>query len=392
MTLPTAFDRLVGSYYTDTSHYDAANKWFPDASGMGNNWPLVQASGTPTFNTRGSMPCLDLFPIGVAYPPFFQMPWPGYVDCSVVMAIRQKGTSPTTRSVLHAALTSYFVGEDYAGGLPLGDLTGSDSHALTACHASTTAALPACTYANGASGVGATLTANANGALPAQDGVTLSATNRLLVQNQGAPHHLQNGAYTVTQVGDASNPFILTRATDCDTSAEISGGVVQVSAGTTLANKFFQFTPYTYTIGTDTIFVFNCDAQIGNFDDAGLYVSNARVPTVTSWNASGSVADAALVDDTWTIIQGIWSADGWRRIRTNLGSWVSSQSVASHRGIVGGGRLRLGWMVNTAGPITVVGEYCSVGEIHFVSDDLFTNQTETLDAVVTSLKTKYGIP
>lgn len=59
--------------------------------------------------------------------------------------------------------------------------------------AATTAALPAVTYANGTGGVGATLTADANGALPAQDGVTLVVNDRLLVKDQAA--QLQNGIY-----------------------------------------------------------------------------------------------------------------------------------------------------------------------------------------------------
>jgi len=95
----------------------------------------------------------------------------------------------------------------------------------------TTAALPACTYANGALGVGATLTGNANGALPAQSGATLVATNRLLVKDQATS--LQNGIYTVTQVGTAGTPFILTRATDADTVAEnVSGTSVFVTGST----------------------------------------------------------------------------------------------------------------------------------------------------------------
>src|SRR5262249_54307258 len=59
--------------------------------------------------------------------------------------------------------------------------------------AATTAALPACTYSNGSSGVGATLTGNSNGALPAQDGVTLSANQDLLVKDQSTAS--QNGIY-----------------------------------------------------------------------------------------------------------------------------------------------------------------------------------------------------
>lgn len=121
--------------------------------------------------------------------------------------------------------------------------------------AATTAALPACTYDNGASGVGATLTADANGALPAQDGITMLANQRLLVKNQAAA--LQNGIYNVTQVGDGSNPFILTRATDQDGSptAEVSGGnFTFVEAGTTLEGSGWSVIwDGEVTIGTDPL-------------------------------------------------------------------------------------------------------------------------------------------
>lgn len=83
--------------------------------------------------------------------------------------------------------------------------------------AATTAALAACTYNNGAAGVGATLTANANGALAAIDGVTLAVNDRLLVKNQASG--LQNGLYAVTSVGSGGAPWILTRTSDADTTA-----------------------------------------------------------------------------------------------------------------------------------------------------------------------------
>jgi hypothetical protein len=65
----------------------------------------------------------------------------------------------------------------------------------------TTANLAA-TYANGTAGVGATLTATANGVMAAIDGITPVATTppqRVLVKNQTAP--AQNGIYTVTSRG-----------------------------------------------------------------------------------------------------------------------------------------------------------------------------------------------
>ena len=119
--------------------------------------------------------------------------------------------------------------------------------------AATTAALAANTYDNGASGVGATLTANANGALAAVDGVTLVAGNRLLVKNEvtGA----NNGIYVVTQVGTAGTPYILTRASDADTNAEVTAGmIVPVEEGTVNADQAFILTTNNpITLGTTAL-------------------------------------------------------------------------------------------------------------------------------------------
>jgi len=119
--------------------------------------------------------------------------------------------------------------------------------------AKTTAALPACTYNNGASGVGATLTGNANGALAAQDGVTLTVNQLLLVNNQASS--FQNGIYTLTQVGTGGTPFILTRATNFDASADIvQGAFVSVLMGTLYGNTVWAMDSTSNpTVGTDAI-------------------------------------------------------------------------------------------------------------------------------------------
>jgi hypothetical protein len=122
-----------------------------------------------------------------------------------------------------------------------------------AVHAATTANLDA-TYNNGTSGVGATLTANANGALVV-DGHTLNADERVLVKNQTAG--LQNGIYVVTATGDGSNPWVLTRATDADNSpaGEIAYGdfcFVQ-SGSTNVGYGYIVNTTGTITIGTTAI-------------------------------------------------------------------------------------------------------------------------------------------
>lgn len=117
--------------------------------------------------------------------------------------------------------------------------------------ARTTTTLPTCTYANGTSGVGATLTGNANGALSAQDGVTLVQGERLLVLNESAA--LRLGIYVLTQVGDAGTPFILTRATDCDQSSEFINAVIGVQEGSANADTYWQFTNNSVTVGTTSI-------------------------------------------------------------------------------------------------------------------------------------------
>jgi len=102
--------------------------------------------------------------------------------------------------------------------------------------AATTTALAACTYDNGTSGVGATLTGDANGALAAIDGVTLVADERVLIQDQADA--AENGIYTVTTVGDASNAFVLTRTSDFDTTNDIkANSFCFVEAGTTYGDK-----------------------------------------------------------------------------------------------------------------------------------------------------------
>jgi hypothetical protein len=118
--------------------------------------------------------------------------------------------------------------------------------------AATTAALANTpTYNNGTAGVGATLTAGSNGALPAQDGITLALNDLLLVKNQASA--LQNGIYKVTAVGDGSNPYVLTRATDNDTSAEMRAASVFVEEGTTQADYQYTQTADTVTMGTTAL-------------------------------------------------------------------------------------------------------------------------------------------
>ena len=122
-----------------------------------------------------------------------------------------------------------------------------------ACQYATAADLGAVTYSNGTSGVGATLTKTTPFATLSIDGASPTVGQRILVKSQTTT--LQNGVYTVTNVGSGSTGWVLTRATDYDQTAEISAGdAFYIIAGSTLANTtWVQQTPSPVTVGTTAI-------------------------------------------------------------------------------------------------------------------------------------------
>lgn len=97
------------------------------------------------------------------------------------------------------------------------------------------------------------LSASANGALAAVDGVTLSVGDRLLVKNEATGAN--NGIYTVTTLGGAGSTWSLTRADDADSDAELPPGtLVAISEGTANGDTLWQLaTNATITINTTAL-------------------------------------------------------------------------------------------------------------------------------------------
>lgn len=114
------------------------------------------------------------------------------------------------------------------------------------------AALPAGTYSNGTSGVGATFTVTATGTTTV-DGHVLVAGERVLVTAQASG--FQNGLYSVTTAGAVGIATVLTRHTSMDTSTEIPGAFIPVSnIGTAHPNSLWLANPSgTVTMGTTAI-------------------------------------------------------------------------------------------------------------------------------------------
>ncbi len=190
------------------------------------------------------------------------------------------------------ALTSLGVGGGNAGGLRLGS-----APLITGVKYATSAALPACTYANGpgGTGVGATLTANANGQLSI-DGVAITAAavtaaSTVLVANQAAGE--QNGIYGITQRGSASLPFILTRVSLLDEAVEFADGVIVFVGGTgaTTAGRQYTMPPTTVVVGT-TPTVWTLDTTISTLSLTTLGVSGVSTlgaTTTTTLTSSGLI-------------------------------------------------------------------------------------------------------
>lgn len=114
------------------------------------------------------------------------------------------------------------------------------------------------TYDNGASGVGATLTATGVGVY-SPDGVTLVLNDRVLVKDQTATE--QNGIYTITTLGTGAVAAVLTRSTDMDQASEFLYATTFIIEGTTNAGRIYTQTAQVTTIGTDPVtFVQSGDA------------------------------------------------------------------------------------------------------------------------------------
>lgn len=137
---------------------------------------------------------------------------------------------------------------------------------------------------------GQTLTANSNGAIQV-DGVTLSAADRVLLRAQA--DGTQNGIYTVTTVGDGSNPFVLTRALDSNTSSEVGAGAFMfVEQGTANSGKSFIQSVSGPTLDSDAL-VFSV---FGDSTIAADSIDNAKLANMVQASVKGRASGTSTGD------------------------------------------------------------------------------------------------
>tara|TARA_B100001750_G_scaffold35053_1_gene24879 strand:- start:1233 stop:3125 length:1893 start_codon:yes stop_codon:yes gene_type:complete len=230
----------------------------------------------------------------------------------------------------HTTLTSALAVKTYV------DNTRSGLEVKDSVKVATTADVSSWTYANGSSGVGATLTASGNGVV-AIDGVNLALNDRVLVKDQNPA--TENGIYYVSTAGAVGATLVLTRATDADTASELSSGVFFfVEQGSANADNGYVMTQDTaITFGSTTV-------DFSQFSGAGqitagnglakssntLSVNTGTGITITSDNV---VIDTAWAGQTAITTLGTIGTGTWRGTRVEPAYGGTSIDTSSSTGV-----------------------------------------------------------
>lgn len=162
-----------------------------------------------------------------------------------------------------------------------------------------TAALPSIVYANGSSGVGATLTGVALAAI-SLDSSSPAVNDRVLIKNQASS--FQNGIYTVTATGSGVAVFVLTRALDANQTSEFrTGDAVFVTSGTANSATTWAYTGVDSPVmGTDAITYAQIAGQ-GSFTSGnGITITGNSIAIDTSVTVDKTTAQT-LTNKTLTL-------------------------------------------------------------------------------------------
>ena len=330
-----------GSPTAGLIYYDSALGQFGIYDGLTSAWVYAGTGAAPaTSGVEGIVQLAgDLAGTGSTA----AAPTVGNLHLTADTAIGHKLTSVTDPTSAQDAATKNYVDNAINGLQPKASVV-----------AATTAALPANTYSAGV------LTATANAALAAQDGVTLTVGQRLLVKNEATTAN--NGIYTVTTVGDGTHAYVLTRTNDAATWAELVGALIPIDAGgTTLGDTLWLSTcAVSGTLGTTAVGFTQIQSatqvtgdgtyttKVGNLiellyaADIASLPANGAVSTATV--GAAQTAKSALTGDGSTTVFTITHGFGVKQLQVT--GQLNNSGAA-------GAPIELDWAPGTTNTITV---------------------------------------
>jgi len=226
------------------------------------------------------------------------------------------------------------------------------------------------------SGVGATLTATANAALVV-DGVSVSGGDRVLVYQQSTAY--ENGVYVVTDAGNVSAPWILTRSSDTDTYIPDDsfgldqGSYFYVQSGDTGAGESYVKTapagPFVFGFDSITFTQFSASQVYSANTQAGLVLNgtvfSAKVDNdTTAFDGGGNISVKAGAN---LVTPNIGDATG--NSLTLTGNGLLSATTVDVSGNVTAGNLNANTSVTA---ITVTASGNLVGNNAVITNDVST--------------------
>lgn len=350
----------------------------------------VKGNGSSAFTASATIPNTDITGLGTMST---QAANSVAITGGAIDGTTVGNTVPAAGTFTSVAMTSGTITTPPSTGNDIVNKTYADSIASginfhQSCKYATTGALPANTYNNGTGGVGATLTGNVNGALTV-DGYTFTSPTdngtRILVKNESNTAY--NGVYTLTQAGTLLLPYILTRATDFDSTGSgvdqiDQGDFFLITSGTSNANtSWVQQTPLPITIGTTGIVFTQFGAPITYSAGTGLsespsYTFNIANTTVVAGTYGGAATAVTLaINAQGQITSATDVSIAIAASQITSGTVDSARISGSYTGITGVGTLTAG----TWNATTIAVGYGGTGLTTYTAGDLiYASGTATL--------------
>lgn len=117
-----------------------------------------------------------------------------------------------------------------------------------------------------------TITINAVGAFPAQDGVASALNKRYLVMMADGTGHIDHGVYKLTTLGDGGTQAVLTREPEMNSGDSASSRVVGADAGTSFGERTFRCknAAGSDVVGTDALIFDDFSKTVDHGSTVGL--------------------------------------------------------------------------------------------------------------------------